>query len=96
MVKRAILALVLLLSPMAFVGTADASPMRVVTAPAVAQKVTCKSGYYKNVSGKCIPRPKPAPKPPKGATARCKDGTYSFSQHRRGTCSGHKGVAAWL
>src|SRR3989449_5751163 len=34
--------------------------------------------------------------PPTGATARCRDGTYSFSRHRSGTCSHHGGVAAWL
>ena len=33
---------------------------------------------------------------PEGATAICGDGTYSFSQHRRGTCSHHGGVAQWL
>ncbi|MET8009883.1 DUF3761 domain-containing protein [Streptomyces sp. NPDC005271] len=33
---------------------------------------------------------------PAGATARCNDGTYSYSQHRRGTCSHHDGVATWL
>ncbi|KWF20315.1 DUF3761 domain-containing protein [Burkholderia pseudomultivorans] len=33
---------------------------------------------------------------PEGASAHCRDGTYSFSRHRRGTCSGHGGVAAWL
>jgi hypothetical protein len=33
---------------------------------------------------------------PAGATAKCKDGTYSKSQHRRGTCSKHGGVADWL
>ena len=33
---------------------------------------------------------------PPGATARCGDGTYSYSQHRSGTCSHHGGVAAWL
>jgi uncharacterized protein DUF3761 len=33
---------------------------------------------------------------PPGATARCRDGTYSFSKHRSGTCSHHGGVAAWL
>src|SRR5260370_344319 len=33
---------------------------------------------------------------PAGATARCRDGTYSFSQHRSGTCSHHGGVATWL
>ena len=33
---------------------------------------------------------------PPGATARCNDGTYSYSQHRQGTCSHHGGVAEWL
>src|SRR2546426_11469392 len=33
---------------------------------------------------------------PSGATARCRDGTYSFSKHRSGTCSHHGGVATWL
>ena len=31
-------------------------------------------------------------KPPKGATAVCKDGTYSFSKTESGQCSGHGGV----
>ncbi|MFM0739140.1 DUF3761 domain-containing protein [Paraburkholderia xenovorans] len=35
-------------------------------------------------------------KVPAGATARCRDGTYSFSRHRSGTCSRHGGVADWL
>ena len=30
-----------------------------------------------------------------GATARCRDGTLSYSAHRQGTCSGHGGVAEW-
>lgn len=30
------------------------------------------------------------------ATAICRDGTYSFSQHRRGTCSHYGGVGQWL
>ena len=34
--------------------------------------------------------------PPAGASAQCRDGTYSFSQSRRGTCSHHGGVARWL
>jgi uncharacterized protein YraI len=33
---------------------------------------------------------------PEGASARCRDGTYSFSRSRRGTCSHHGGVAEWL
>lgn len=33
---------------------------------------------------------------PQGATAQCGDGTYSFSQSSRGTCSHHGGVSRWL
>jgi endonuclease YncB( thermonuclease family) len=33
---------------------------------------------------------------PAGATAICNDGTYSYSQNRRGTCSHHGGVKTWL
>jgi hypothetical protein len=32
---------------------------------------------------------------PNGATAQCRDGAYSHSQHRSGTCSGHRGVQTW-
>jgi uncharacterized protein YraI len=35
-------------------------------------------------------------RPPAGATAQCRDGTYSFSRSRRGTCSHHGGVSRWL
>ena len=33
---------------------------------------------------------------PAGASAQCRDGTYSYSQHHSGTCSYHGGVARWL
>jgi hypothetical protein len=33
---------------------------------------------------------------PPGASAQCRDGSYSFSLHHRGTCSHHGGVARWL
>lgn len=33
---------------------------------------------------------------PDNVTAICRDGTYSFSQHARGTCSHHGGVGQWV
>jgi hypothetical protein len=33
---------------------------------------------------------------PPGASARCRDGMFSFSRTRSGTCSHHGGVAQWL
>lgn len=33
---------------------------------------------------------------PAGATARCKDGTYSHAKQHEGACSHHQGVAQWL
>ena len=29
-------------------------------------------------------------------SALCRDGSYSYSEHRRGTCSWHGGVQQWL
>ena len=33
---------------------------------------------------------------PRGATARCRDGSYSFVRNRSHACSEHKGIARWL
>ena len=33
---------------------------------------------------------------PPGATAVCRDGSYSYAQHHGGACSHHHGVAAWI
>jgi Protein of unknown function (DUF3761) len=64
----------------------------VVTPPSAG----CGAGSYTNSNGSCVPRPIAAPTAPAGATAKCNDGTFSFSKTRSGTCSGHKGVAEWL
>jgi Protein of unknown function (DUF3761) len=64
--------------------------------PQTHAEAACSADQYRNVDGVCVNRPVAAPGPPPGATAKCKDGTYSFSQHRQGTCSGHGGVAVWL
>ena len=50
---------------------------------------------YINVDGNQVHSPAYADSVPSGASAICRDGTYSFSQHRQGTCSGHGGVASW-
>lgn len=52
--------------------------------------------YYTNSRGERVQSPTYHQTAPAGATARCRDGTYSFSRSRRGTCSHHGGVAKWL
>ena len=52
--------------------------------------------YYTNSAGQRVQSPTYYPSVPRGATARCVDGTYSFSKNRRGTCSHHGGVSRWL
>lgn len=54
------------------------------------------SSTYTNVDGQQIQRPVMSDAAPVGASAHCRDGTYSFSTHRRGTCSHHGGVEQWL
>lgn len=54
--------------------------------------VSCTSGYI-NVDGNCVHSPS---SDLTGATAQCNDGSYSYSQNHRGTCSHHGGVARWL
>jgi hypothetical protein len=49
-------------------------------------------------SGDCVHDPERSLTIPPGATARCEDGEYSFSEHpySGGTCHGHGGVAQVL
>jgi hypothetical protein len=56
----------------------------------------CPNGTYTNSDGDDVCRPYATNTPPAGATAQCRDGTYSFSEHRQGTCSGHGGVDHWM
>ena len=72
--------------------------------PTVVHKTTTNTNplsnnnYYTNVSGNTVHSPAYSNNNsiPSGASARCRDGTYSFSQHRSGTCSHHGGVSEWL
>jgi Protein of unknown function (DUF3761) len=58
---------------------------------------TCTNGTYVNSSGNTVCKPEESSTgPPPGATAECEDGTFSFSEHRSGTCSDHGGVKRWL
>jgi Protein of unknown function (DUF3761) len=66
------------------------------TQTAPSQKKCPSADYYVNKDGQCVHRPVQSQSAPKGATAQCRDGSYSFSQSRRGTCSHHGGVAKWL
>lgn len=54
------------------------------------------SDYYINSKGEKVKSPTHSSSVPEGATAICNDGTYSYSQSRRGTCSHHGGVKQWL
>src|ERR1043165_4487681 len=63
--------------------------------PRIASPPTSGRSYV-NVDGVRVPSPVFSERKPDGATARCGDGSYSFSQHRRGTCSHHGGVAEWF
>ena len=62
------------------------------------QAATSEGRGYINSQGESVPSPTRTAdgKPPAGATAHCRDGTFSFSRTRQGTCSHHGGVAEWL
>jgi len=66
--------------------------------------VICELGYQtKNIvtppTSTFAQTPTPSTNPAstwkKGATAKCKDGSYSYSATRSGTCRGHGGVLIW-
>jgi hypothetical protein len=53
-------------------------------------------GSYTNIDRERVRSPRASRSAPRGASALCGDGSYSFSRHARGTCSHHGGVARWL
>lgn len=76
---------------------AQQTPQQAPQHQATAQPVV-DTGYYTNSDGQKVHRPERTQNnaAPAGASAQCRDGTYSFSTHYRGTCSHHGGVARWL
>lgn len=77
---------------LAFAGTAQA---RGFSRP-YASSSYLSGGSYTNSNGHQVHRPVSAYARPAGASARCGDGSYSFSEHHRGTCSHHGGVGTWF
>jgi Protein of unknown function (DUF3761) len=76
---------------------AKAKPATTATAPAPAAAAPTAAGAAKSSTAtKSAPTASASNIDPTGATAKCKDGTYSKSAHRSGTCSSHGGVAEWL
>lgn len=71
---------------------APSSAPATAAAPAAAAPAAAKS----STASKSAPTTAASNTDPTGATAKCKDGTYSKSQHHSGTCSHHGGVAEWL
>lgn len=54
---------------------------------------SCKSNYYLATSGDCVHNPDTNPA---GATAQCRDGLYTYSEHHSGSCSREGGVSRWM
>lgn len=73
----------------------DANPPKPIQAD---ETQLVEHGHYQNAAGNDVHSPAhtKSGEAPAGASAQCRDGTYSFSQSRRGTCSRHGGVGSWL
>jgi len=94
-----VLALTVTLLPHSAISQSQPQSQRATTTTSKTDsaKVKCAdNGTYTNSKGQTVKRPENCSGPPQRATAQCRDGTYSFSQSRRGTCSHHGGVAKWL
>ncbi|HWA61502.1 MAG TPA: DUF3761 domain-containing protein [Caulobacteraceae bacterium] len=63
-------------------------------ATAPPKPVQCKDAKGKFI--KCPAATTATAGAPAGATAKCKDGSWSTAANRAGACSGHGGVATWL
>jgi len=84
------------LSPQTITPTYNTQPSYQPVTPTVNTNNLSNDNYYTNTSGNKVHSPAYSNFVPIGASAKCRDGTYSFSQSRRGTCSHHGGVSEWL
>jgi hypothetical protein len=95
-VMRKVLAVIVCASLAVSIATYADSPQAAKSPADESQLV--EHGHYVNKSGQDVHSPAHSKNGavPAGATAKCRDGTFSFSQHRSGTCSRHGGVAQWI
>ena len=77
-----------------FGANADTPP----STPAPSESQLVEHGSYINKDGIRLHSPAHTKngEQPGGASAQCRDGSYSFSRHPRGTCSHHGGVSRWF
>jgi len=82
----------------AFEKTRQHQPNPQTSRPEPSEAQLREHGHYTNSDGKRVHTPAHVVGGgiPAGASAKCGDGSYSFSLHHRGTCSHHGGVAEWL
>jgi hypothetical protein len=69
--------------------SSSSTPAQTTVAPAP-KPVAASTGSTPKASGKSVNNN------PAGATAQCKDGSYSHAKTHQGACSRHGGVAKWL
>jgi hypothetical protein len=68
----------------------------ILTAPSqTAFAYACNQNYYTNSSGHHVHSPSCGAKGEGTPHAVCRDGSISYSEHHRGTCSHHGGVEHW-
>lgn len=94
----AMLALTLAWAPLGHAQKAPTQPPAVRQEAAPDEAALDRHGHYVNQDGQTVHAPAKSVTGavPAGASATCRDGTYSFSKNHRGTCSHHGGVATWL
>ncbi|MFC0510649.1 DUF3761 domain-containing protein [Asaia spathodeae] len=82
----------------AFDKTGQHQPAAQTSRPEPSEAQLQEHEHYTNSDGKRVHSPAHVVGGgiPAGASAKCGDGSYSFSLHHRGTCSHHGGVAQWL
>lgn len=78
-------------------GTAGAPAPGAAGANAVVPAAAATAPAAKSTTSmKAAPSMAASATDPTGATAKCKDGTYSHAKSHSGACSKHGGVADWL